>query len=207
MISVFSQSQSVSASPASCQQIMKWSPSKLSVFWNNGGNWLVFFITWFVTSAIMVSLEQSDNNIETTEEVMNQQQIKLIVNLLTDQKEHLKDNQDLESQMEKIIELLETNADIPRLYGKMNIELALVKHDMMKVIIGLFRDEFIRIKTELNEDDSEGVEAASKLIELFSDSKTVEAFSRSGKAEVAQYLTAWNASDYECEVSLMIFQC
>ena len=149
----------------------------------------------------MVSLEQSEGNIEKTEDVMNQQQVNLIVRLLNNQKTHLENKKDLSSQIEKIIQLLEDNENIPRLYGKMNLEIALVQHDMMKVILGLFKDEFIRIKMELTDDDHEGLVAATKLIELFSDKKTVEAFSISATAEVSQFLASWNASDYDCEVN------
>ena len=71
---------------------------------------------------------------------------------------------------------------------------------MLKVIIGLFKDEFKRIRSELKDDDKEGSVAASKLIELLSDEKTVEAFSLSGKAEVDEFLSTWNESEYNCEV-------
>ena len=150
----------------------------------------------------MVSLEQSQGNVQMTENVMNKEQVDLIVTLLNKQKGHLEDKEDLENQMEKIINLLESDENIPRIYGKMNLEIALVKHDMMKVILGLFKDEFIRIKSELKDDDNEGLEAVTKLIELFSDKKTVEAFSISAKAEVSQYLESWNASDYDCQVDM-----
>ena len=150
----------------------------------------------------MVSLEQSQGNVQMTENVMNKEQVDLIVTLLNKQKGHLGDKEDLENQMEKIIKLLESDENIPRIYGKMNLEIALVKHDMMKVILGLFKDEFIRIKTELKDDDNEGLEAVTKLIELFSDKKTVEAFSISAKAEVSQYLASWNASEYDWQVDM-----
>ena len=132
---------------------------------------------------------------------MNEQEVNLIVKLINEQKTHLKHNKDLENQMEKIIQLLEENTNMPRLYGKMNLEVALVKKNMMKVIIGLFRDEFKRIRSELEDDDKEGSVAASKLIELLSDEKTVEAFSLSGKAEVNKFLSTWNESEYNCEVN------
>lgn len=138
---------------------------------------------------------------EITEEIINEQQVKLIVKLFNEQKTHLKDNKDLENQMEKIIKLLENNSNMPRLYGKMNLEIALVKKDMMKVIVGLFKDEMKRIESELKDDDQEGLEAARKLIELLSDNKTVDAFSLSGAAEVAGYLSTWNTSD--CQVNII----
>ena len=63
----------------------------------------------------MVSLEQSEGNIEKTEDVMNQQQINLIVRLLTNQKTHLEDKKELSSQIEKITH---TSDVVQRVYQK-----------------------------------------------------------------------------------------
>jgi len=172
----------------------------LPTFWSNGGNWLVFFILWFITSGIMVSLEQSKANVHITKEMINKQEVDMIVKLLKDQKTHLHDKTELGNQMEKIIQLLEKNSDIPRVYGKMNLEIALVQQNMINVIIGVFKDELKRIKSDLEKDDIQGALAASELIELLSDNKTLQAFSVSGKASVTEYLSSWNnSSDYECE--------
>jgi len=172
----------------------------LPTFWSNGGNWLVFFILWFITSGIMVSLEQSKANVHITKEMINKQEVDMIVKLLKDQKIHLHDKTELGNQMEKIIQLLEKNSDIPRVYGKMNLEIALVQQNMINVIIGVFKDELKRIKSDLEKDDIQGALAASELIELLSDNKTLQAFSVSGKASVTEYLSSWNSSsDYECE--------
>merc|ERR1711953_418775 len=148
----------------------------LPTFWSNGGNWLVFFILWFITSGIMVSLEQSKANVHITKEMINKQEVDMIVKLLKDQKTHLHDKTDLGNQMEKIIQLLEKNSDIPRVYGKMNLEIALVQQNMINVIIGVFKDELKRIKSDLEKDDIQGALAASELIELLSDKKLFKHF-------------------------------
>lgn len=151
----------------------------------------------------MVSLEQSEANIHITKEIINKQEVDLIVKLLKEQKTHLQDKTELGNQMGKIIQLLENDPNIPKVYGKMNLEIALVQQNMIKVIIGVFTNELKRIKSDLEKDDIQSSRAASKLLGLLSDNKTVEAFSVSGKVSVTEYLSSWNnGSDYDCEVSI-----
>lgn len=184
----------------SCGAWPVWALNNFPTFWRNGGNWLVFFILWFITSGIMVSLEQSEANVHITKEIMNKQEVDLIVKLFKEQKTHLQDKPELGNQMDKIIELLEKDKNIPKVYGKMNLEIAMVQQNMINVIIGVFKTELKRIKSDLEKDDIQGSNAASKLIKLLSDNKTLEAFSVSGKASVTEYLSSWNnSSDYECE--------
>ena len=151
----------------------------------------------------MVSLEQSKANVHITKEIINKQEVDLIVKLLKEQKTHLQDKTELGNQMGKIIQLLEKNSDIPKVYGKMNLEIALVQQNMINVLIGVFKDELKRIKSDLEKDDIQSSFAASELIALLSDNKTLQAFSVSGKASVTEYLSSWNnGSDYHCEVSI-----
>jgi len=148
----------------------------------------------------MVSLEQSEANVHITKEIINKQEVDLIVKLLKEQKTHLQDKTELGNQMEKIIQLLEKNSNIPKVYGKMNLEIALVQQNMISVLIGVFKDELKRIKSDLEKDDIQSSLAASELITLLSDNKTLQAFSVSGKASVTEYLSSWNdGSDYSCE--------
>jgi len=63
-----------------------WALNNFPTFWRNGGNWLVFLVLWFITSGIMVSLEQSEDNVHITKEIINKQQVDLIVKLLKEQK-------------------------------------------------------------------------------------------------------------------------
>ena len=150
----------------------------------------------------MVSLEQSQANVKITEDMINKQQIDLIVKLLKEQKTHLQDKPQLEEQMKKIIELLEKDSSIPKVYGKMNLEMAMVQQNMINVIVEVFKSELERIKSDLEKDDIQSSHAASQLLGLLSDNKTLEAFSVSGKASVTEYLSTWNnGSDY-CEVSI-----
>ena len=156
----------------------------------------------FFILGIMVSLEQSEANVKITEDMVNKQQIDLIVKLLKNQKTHLQDKPQLEEQMKKIIELLEKDSNIPKVYGKMNLEMAMVQQNMINVFIGVFKDELKRIKSDLEKDDIEASLAASGLMKLLSDNKTLEAFTVSGKASVTEYLSSWNdGSHYNCEVS------
>merc|ERR1711971_263238 len=168
-------------------------------FWRNGGNWLVFFILWFITSGIMVSLEQSEANVHITNEIINKQEVDLIVKLLKEQKTHLQDKTELGNQMEKIIELLEKDPNIPKVYGKMNLEIAMVQQDMIKVMIGVFEEELKRIKSDLEKDDIQSSSAASELLGLLSDNKTLQAFSVSGKASVTDYLSSLKNGTLWCE--------
>ena len=149
----------------------------------------------------MVSLEQSQANVYITREIINKQEVDLIVKLLKEQKAHLQDKTELGNQMGKVIQLLETDPNIPKVYGKMNLEIAMVQQNMINVIVEVFKSELERIKSDLEKDDIQSSHAASQLLGLLSDNKTLEAFSVSGKASVTEYLSSWNnSSDYECEV-------
>merc|ERR1711997_350952 len=172
---------SLSVNIMNCGAWPAWAANNFPAFWRNGGNWLVFFILWFVTSGIMVSLEQSEANVHITKEIINKQEVDLIVKLLKEQKTHLQDKTELGNQMEKIIQLLEKNSDIPKVYGKMNLEIALVQQNMISVLLGVFKDELKRIKSDFEKDDIQSSLAASELITLLSDNKTLQAFSVSGK--------------------------
>merc|ERR1712110_1260675 len=147
----------------------------------------------------MVSLEQSEANVHITNEIINKQEVDLIVKLLKEQKAHLQDKTELGNQMGKVIQLLETDPNIPKVYGKMNLEIAMVQQNMINVIVEVFKSELERIKSDLVKDDIQSSYAASQLLGLLSDNKTLEAFSVSGKASVTEYLSTWNnGSDY-CE--------
>lgn len=154
----------------------------------------------------MVSLEQSEANVHITNEIINKQEVDLIVKLLKEQKTHLQDKTELGNQMEKIIELLEKDPNIPKVYGKMNLEIAMVQQDMIKVMIGVFEEELKRIKSDLEKDDIQSSSAASELLGLLSDNKTLQAFSVSGKASVTDYLSSLKNGTLWCEV-LSIEQC
>ena len=149
---------------------------------------------------IMVSLEQSEANVHITNEIINKQEVDLIVKLLKEQKTHLQDKTELGNQMEKIIELLEKDPNIPKVYGKMNLEIAMVQQDMIKVMIGVFKEELKRIKSDLEKDDIQSSSAAGELLGLLSDNKTLEAFSVSGKASVTEYLSSLKNGTLWCEV-------
>ena len=138
--------------------------------------------------ALMFAAEHTGADLMLEEEEMNKRDVELVTSLISSQRELLANNTELRGQLDKLLVIMETNPLMPELFGKLNLEMALVKHDMMTVILGLFRDEFVRIKEELGGEDTGGRKLSEELITFFSDNKTVRAFSAAGEAQVALYL-------------------
>ena len=136
----------------------------------------------------MYAAEHTGADVKLEEEEMNKQDVEMVTRLISGQRELLVNDSELAGQMDRLLVIMETNPMMPELFGKLNLEMALVKHDMVSVILGLFRDEFIRIKAELDTEDIEGKKLSEELINFFSDNKTVRAFSLAGEAQVAEYL-------------------
>jgi len=165
--------------------------------WYNGGNWIAFIVMWFIFSALMYAAEHSGADARLEEEEMNNQDVEMVTRLISSQRELLANDSELAGQMDRLLGIMETNPMMPELFGKLNLEMALVKHDMVSVILGLFRDEFIRIKAELETEDIEGKKLSEELISYFSDNKTVRAFSLAGEAQVAEYLETVSEQHHE----------
>jgi len=126
---------------------------------------------WFIFSALMLAAEHTGADLMLEEEEMNKRDVKLVTSLISSQRELLANNTELRGQLDKLLVIMETNPLMPELFGKLNLEMALVKHDMMTVILGLFRDEFVRIKEELGGEDTGGRKLSEELITFFSDNK------------------------------------
>lgn len=156
--------------------------------WYNGGNWIVFIVMWFIFSALMFAAEHTGADAMLEEEEMNKQDVEVVTRLISGQRELLTNDTELAGQMDRLLDIMQTSPMMPELFGKLNLEMALVKHDMVSVILGLFRDEFTRIKEELDSEDIEGKKLSEDLIDFFSDNRTVRAFSMAGEAQVAEYL-------------------
>ena len=136
----------------------------------------------------MFAAEHTKADEKLEDEEMNKQDVEVVTRLISGQMELLANDTEMAEQLDRLLVILETNPMMPELFGKLNLEMALVKHDMVSVILGLFRDEFIRIKEELDTENVEGKKLSEDLINFFSDNKTVQAFSQAGEAQVTTYL-------------------
>ena len=145
----------------------------------------------------MFAAEHTGADAMLEEEEMNKQDVEVVTRLISGQRELLANDTELAGQMDRLLAIMETNPMMPELFGKLNLEMALVKHDMVTVILGLFRDEFIRIKEELDNEDIEGKQLSEELINFFSDNKTARAFSLAGEAQVAMYLESVSDQHHE----------
>lgn len=156
---------------------------------------MVFILFWFIASAIISSLEHSEENMELTEEQISKEAVNALTTFLKLKKEHFENNTVLANQLEKIIDIMETNPDMPRLWAAMDLEMALVQHDMVKTIVDVVKDEFARVELNLNEDDKSGLSLANKMIKLLSEENTVTVFRESGE----QHVQKLNAEEKEKE--------
>jgi hypothetical protein len=155
-----------------------------------GGNWLFFLLFWFIASAIISSLEHSEENVELTEEEISKEAVNALTTFLKLKKDNFVNNTALANQLEnfenyslladkvdKIIDTMETNPNMPRLSAETDLEMALVQHKMVKTIVDVVKDEFARIESNLDEEDKSGISLAIKLL---SDENTVTVFRESG---------------------------
>ena len=145
----------------------------------------------------MFAAEHTGADARLEEEEMNKQDVEVVTRLIIGQKELLTNDTELAGQMDRLLDIMQTSPMMPELFGKLNLEMALVKHDMVSVILGLFRDEFTRIKEELDTEDIEGKKLSEDLINFFSDNRTVRAFSLAGEAQVAEYLETVSDQHHE----------
>ena len=143
----------------------------------------------------MYVAEHSEHNIEIAEQDFNEHDVEMVKDLIIEQRDYLVNQTELQNQLDKLINVMENNPFMPDLFGKLNLEMALMKHDMMGVIVNLFKDEFVRIKSELGQEDIEEKKLASDLITFFSDNMTVTAFSAAGEAQMAEYLASFSGMD------------
>ena len=144
---------------------------------------------------LMYVAEHSEHNIEIAEQDFNEHDVEMVKDLIIEQRDYLVNQTELQNQLDKLISVMEDSPYMPDLFGKLNLEMALMKHDMMGVIVNLFKDEFVRIKSELGKEDIEERKLASDLIKFFSDNLTVTAFSAAGEAQMTEYLSSFSGVD------------
>jgi len=172
------------------------SSDKFWKVWRKGGNWASFFVFWFISSAIMSALEQSEANRELTELDEDKRDLKLVMEQLHRHHEVIQNNTELSRQLTNIIKLVDNNQDdMARVFGMIDIEMAIVKEKMMSNIVNLFKDEFGRIEKEASTVNDTTVERlASQLVDLFSSKTTVNALATSGQVMMAKYVEGKKAA-------------
>ena len=122
------------------------------------------------------------------DESINKEEVKMVIDLIKEQRQYLAADKDLQNHLDKLLIIMEKSPDMAAVFGKLNLELALMKDDMMTVIVKLFKEEFLRIRSELDEDDISEMKLTSDLVQYFSSNKTIRAFSVAGEAQVKDYL-------------------
>merc|ERR1712142_641055 len=139
-----------------------------------GGNWVVFLLSWLVVSAIISAFEHNHQEEVHTREEKNKEDIKAMTAALNTMKEKFESDTAVSEQLAKIIKTMEDPA-FAELWGKMdlNLEVALAKHNLVETVVDIVRDEVVRIKANLTEDDVNGKDTANKLIKLLSEDTTV----------------------------------
>jgi len=176
-----------------------WNSKRFCVIWRNGGNWAAFFIFWFLASAIISALEHSDQNKVLTEEQENKRDLSYLTSIFKKKKEFVFQNDTiLANQLEKVIDIMEGSPDMARLWGKVDGEMALVKHKMIKTIVELVKDEFFRIKLELDKEDKRGRDLADRFIKLLSEDDTVAVFRKSGEYHMMEIVKETEEREERC---------
>jgi len=172
---------------------------KFCKFWRKGGNWLVFFIFWFIASAVISALEHSEQNKGLTEEQENKQSVATLTQFLKGKKETFENDTALANQLEKIIDIMDESPEMPRLFGLTDFELAIVKHNLIKSAVDVVKDEFARVKENLDEGDMSGRDLATRLIKLLSQNETVVAFQQSAEHHMQEAYEKDKEREAQCK--------
>ena len=158
-----------------------WTWRNFCDFWRKGGNWGAFFLFWFISSAIISAFEHSAQNIYLNEQEQEKQVVTAFSGFLKAQKISFENNTDVNNQIERILAVVDENVeDVARLLLKTDIETALIQHRLLKTILDIVKDEFVRIESTLDEDDTKGKSLARRFIQLLSEKNTLEVFLQSG---------------------------
>ena len=88
---------------------------------------------------MMYAAEQSATDKAVTEELMNKRDVEMVAGLVTHQRELLANQSALQQQLGRLVAMLESSPAMPAVFGQLNLEMALVKDDMMAVIVRMFR--------------------------------------------------------------------
>jgi len=158
-----------------------WSWRDFHSVWRKGGNWGAFFLFWFISSAIISAFEHSAENIQLNEQEQGTQAVRAFSAFMKSQQNSFENDTVILDQIIKITNALDDNSeDISRLLLKADIESALIQHKLLKTVLDIVKDEFVRIEATLDEEDTDGKHLAKKLIQLLSDKNTVQVFLQSG---------------------------
>jgi len=160
---------------------------------------LAFFIFWFIASAVISALEHSEQNKGLTEEQEHKQTVEYFTRFLKRKKETFKNDTTLASQLEKIIDIMDESPEMPDLFGQMDFELALVKHKLIESAVDVVKDEFSRVKENLDEGDTSGRDLATRLIKLLSEDETVVAFQQSAEHHVQEEYEKDKKREAQCK--------
>ena len=142
---------------------------------------MAFFMFWFLASAVISSLEHSEQNKVLSEDEENKRDVGYLTKFLKERKESFENETILANQLERIIQIMDESPHMPRLWGKMDGEMALVQHKMIKTMVEVVKDEFVRIKKNLKEEDTNGRDLADRFVKILSEDVTVAVFRRSGE--------------------------
>ena len=175
-----------------------WNSSQFFVFWRRGGNWAAFLLFWFVASAIISTLEHTWESIQLTGEEQSKVDITAITSFLKTRKNDLESDTALANQLDQIINIMDTNPDMARLWSEMDLEIALVQHKMVKTVVEIVKDEFARVESNLNENDKMGKILANKFIKLLSEENTVNVFRNSGEKHMKESVAKEKENQKKC---------
>ena len=89
--------------------------------WRKGGNWLGFFLFWFLSSAIVSTLEHTYDSQRLTAEEQAKTELDALARLLELKNEHFANNTVNANQLDKIIKTLES-PEMPRLWDMFDFE-------------------------------------------------------------------------------------
>jgi len=177
-----------------------WNYEKFKTFWRRGGNWVFFLLSWLIVSAIVSAFEHSWEEEKRTHEEQSKEDVKAMTAALKTMKEKIEDDKVLSDQLGKIMKVIEDPATT-RLWEKMDLdlEIALAQHNLVKTVVDILKEEFVRVKAELNEDDKHEKDTASKLIELLSEESTVALFKEHYAEHMKNKVAKKKTEQKECE--------
>eukprot|EP00092_Neocalanus_flemingeri_P028056 GFUD01030459.1.p1 GENE.GFUD01030459.1~~GFUD01030459.1.p1 ORF type:complete len:366 (-),score=71.61 GFUD01030459.1:40-1137(-) len=175
-----------------------WNYERFCVFWRRGGNWAAFVLFWFFASAVIHALENSEQNKELDIEEESKRDVGIITGFLKEKRNDFQNDTKLTNQLERMIKLMDESPNMPRLWRKVDFELVMAKHKMIKSTLEVVRDEFLRIKEGLDKDDSSGRELADAFIKLLSEDDTVSAFRLLGEDHEKKVVADKKETEKKC---------
>eukprot|EP00092_Neocalanus_flemingeri_P089425 GFUD01113169.1.p1 GENE.GFUD01113169.1~~GFUD01113169.1.p1 ORF type:complete len:366 (+),score=101.15 GFUD01113169.1:28-1125(+) len=175
-----------------------WNYKKCCVFWRRGGNWAAFFLLWFFASAIISALEHSEQNKELNLEEESKRDVDWIIGFFKAKVEHFKNNTKVTNQLEQIINLMDESPDMPRLWRETGFEVVWNKPQIIKTYVEFVKEEFLRIKEDLDKDDITGRELADTTIKLLAEDDTTSVFTKYGEDHMKKVVEERKKKEKKC---------